>query len=125
MLKVLENGDEALERLTELAAQPELSGFMVGLAGSFASNTNKKNSKVDVVLKARNSEHKLNVGSFDIIEFIERYTFSRYHNKFNVIWLDLLEDRDAELINLANEEGVTANKMSAYVNIAEGVKWCD
>ena len=51
VLKFLENRDEVLDLIRDLAECDVLKPFKVGVAGSYVNATNKKGSSIDIVLK--------------------------------------------------------------------------
>lgn len=125
MLKFLQNSDEVVELLHSLSACPELESFRVGFAGSFANGVNKKASPIDIVLKLKDDGNESEVGSLDINYFIASFMESAYSNKYHILWLDLLEKDELDIIDFMRNEGVEANPESVYTNIVAEVHWID
>lgn len=125
MLKFLQTFDEALDLINELAEKPELSSFEVGLTGSYATYMNKKSSPIDIVLKLKEGMDETLIGSMEIVELIHNATKNLYSNKLQIIWLDLLEKDEEDMISYAQRHGMEANPISAYTNIVESIKWSD
>lgn len=125
MLKFVENRDEAMDIVSALASQPEVEAFRVGLAGSYAVNTNKKASSIDIVLKLKDGKDSELIGDFNISEAIFRFIEAAYSNKINLIWLDLLEVDETALLDYMAKAGMEKNPESVYTNIVEEVKWVD
>ncbi len=125
MLKFLEDRDEALDLVHNLAKCTELQAFKLGLAGSYVTGRNKKGSAIDIVLKLNDGENKDLIGDLDISFYIHQYMTTSYSNKFKVIWLDLLEKDEESLLEFMAEEGVEHNPESAYTNIVGEICWVD
>ena len=125
MLKFLENRDEVLDLIRDLAECDVLKPFKVGVAGSYVNATNKKGSSIDIVLKLNEGEKRSLIGAFEITSFIKNQLQNVYSNKINVLWLDLLEDDETKLIDFVRTTGIEANPESAYTNIVEAVIWAD
>ena len=125
MLKFLENRDEVLDLIRDLAECDVLKPFKVGVAGSYVNATNKKGSSIDIVLKLNEGEKRSLIGAFEITSFIKNQLQNVYSNKINVLWLDLLEDDETKLIDFVRTTGIEANPESAYTNIVEDVIWAD
>ena len=125
MLKFLENRDEVLDLIRDLAECDVLKPFKVGVAGSYVNATNKKGSPIDIVLKLNEGEKRSLIGAFEITSFIKNQLQNVYSNKINVLWLDLLEDDETKLIDFVRTTGIEANPESAYTNIVEDVIWAD
>lgn len=125
MLKFLENRDEVLDLIRDLAECDVLKPFKVGVAGSYVNATNKKGSSIDIVLKLNEGEKRSLIGAFEITSFIKDQLQNVYSNKINVLWLDLLEDDETKLIDFVRTTGIEANPESAYTNIVEDVIWAD
>ena len=123
MLKFLENRDEVLDLIRDLAECDVLKPFKVGVAGSYVNATNKKGSSIDIVLKLNEGEKRSLIGAFEITSFIKNQLQNVYSNKINVLWLDLLEDDETTLIDFVRTTGIEANPESAYTNIVEDVIW--
>ena len=125
MLKFLENRDEVLDLIRDLAECDVLKPFKVGVAGSYVNATNKKGSSIDIVLKLNEGEKRSLIGAFEITSFIKDQLQNVYSNKINVLWLDLLEDDETKLIDFVRTTGIEANPESGYTNIVEDVIWAD
>ena len=125
MLKFLEDRDEALDLVHNLADCPELKSFRLGLAGSYVTGLNKKASAIDIVLKLKDGENKELIGDLDTSYYIHQYMAKSYSNKIKVIWLDMLEKDDESLLEFMAEEGVEHNPESAYTNIVGEILWID
>lgn len=125
MLKFLENRDEVLDLIRDLAECDVLKPFKVGVAGSYVNATNKKGSSIDIVLKLNEGEKRSLIGAFEITSFIKDQLQNVYSNKINVLWLDLLEDDETKLIDFVRTTSIEANPESAYTNIVEDVIWAD
>lgn len=125
VLKFLENRDEVLDLVHDLAECDVLKPFRVGVAGSYVNATNKKGSSIDIVLKLNEGEKRSLIGSFETISFIKHQLQDVYSNKINVLWLDLLEEDETKLLDFVRTSGIEANPESAYTNIVEMVKWAD
>ena len=125
VLKFLENRDEVLDLIRDLAECDVLKPFKVGVAGSYVNATNKKGSSIDIVLKLNEGEKRSLIGAFEITSFIKNQLQNVYSNKINVLWLDLLEDDETKLIDFVRTTGIEANPESAYTNIVEDVIWAD
>ena len=125
VLKFLENRDEVLDLIRDLAECDVLKPFKVGVAGSYVNATNKKGSSIDIVLKLNEGEKRSLIGAFEITSFIKDQLQNVYSNKINVLWLDLLEDDETKLIDFVRTTGIEANPESAYTNIVEDVIWAD
>jgi hypothetical protein len=81
MLKFLENRDEVVDLVHNMSEQPEFSSFKMGVAGSYVTGMNKKNSAIDIVLKLRDGQDKDLIGSLAICSAIHRYMDASYSNK--------------------------------------------
>lgn len=125
MLKFLQNRDEVIDLLHTIAEVPELQPFKIGVAGSYADGTNKKSSSIDIVLKLKEGEDPALIGAYHLVEKIRNVTCNVYSNKLQVIWLDLLEKDEEELIEFSRMNGIEANPESAYTNIVECLRWLD
>lgn len=125
VLKFLENRDEVLDLIRDLAECDVLKPFKVGVAGSYVNGTNKKGSSIDIVLKLNEGEKRSLIGAFEITSFIKDQLQNVYSNKINVLWLDLLEDDETKLIDFVRTTGIETNPESAYTNIVEDVIWAD
>lgn len=125
VLKFLENRDEVLDLIRDLAECDVLKPFKVGVAGSYVNATNKKGSSIDIVLKLNEGEKRSLIGAFEITSFIKDQLQNVYSNKINVLWLDLLEDDETKLIDFVRTTGIEVNPESAYTNIVEDVIWAD
>ena len=125
MKKFLETRDEVVELVHSLSERPELKPFKLGVAGSYVTGMNKKASPIDIVLKLREGESKDWVGSLVISRYIHRDMEEVYSNKIRIIWLDLLEKDEEELLNFVATNGFEANPESVYTNIVGEVRWVD
>ena len=125
MLKFLQNRDEVVDMAHTLAEMPVLSPFKVCVAGSYVTGLNKKASSIDIVLKLRDGMDRDLIGSVSVVESIHRATVDVYSNKIQVIWLDLLEKDEENLLDFQRKYGMEANPESAYTNIVEQVRWTD
>ncbi len=84
----------------------------VGVAGSYANNTAKDSSDVDIVIDGDSMRMD-----------IEQYIRSLFSIPVDVLWLELLEEDDRRLDELALSIGIPQNKYSVYKTIMEEVKW--
>lgn len=125
MLKIIENKEEAMDLIQQLSEHEELENFDIGLGGSFVVDLNKKNSPIDIILRVKDKVDMKLVGAVEYVDFIQRYMSNIYSNKFQVVWLDLLERDEISLIEFMKDMGLEANPESAYTNIVENVKWAD
>jgi hypothetical protein len=125
MKKFLETRDEVVELVHSLSERPELKPFKLGVAGSYVTGLNKKASPIDIVLKLREGESKDWVGSLVISRYIHRDMEDVYSNKIRIIWLDLLEKDEEELLDFVATNGFEANPESAYTNIVGEIRWVD
>lgn len=125
MLKFLESRDEVVDLAHFLSEQPQLSSFRVGVAGSYVTAMNKKNSAIDIILKLKDGENKDLIGDMDISYYIHETISKSYSNKIQIIWLDLLETDEEALLKFIGVEGVENNPESAYTNIVGEVRWVD
>ena len=101
---------EILNKLSELS---KLTGLRLGLAGSYARGTNKKNSDIDIVVDA----NKLTI---DIMEMLKKAFEPR---KADVLITELLKDEDIELDNFLLSIGLSKNEDSVYKSIMREVIW--
>lgn len=125
MLKFLENKDEVLDLIQALSEAPELSSYKIGVSGSYAQGLNKKASSIDIVLKLRDGEKESLIGDSNINMFIHNFMQDVYSNKISIIWLDLLEKDEENLLEYMRENGLEVNPESAYTNIIEYIAWAD
>ena len=125
MLKFLENRDEVVDLIHSMSEQPEFSPFKLGVAGSYVTGENKKNSAIDIVLKLRDGEDEGLIGNLSICAYIHRYMDASYSNKIKILWLDLLEKDEENLLDYMANEGIEANPESAYTNIVGEIRWVD
>ncbi len=125
MLKILETKEEALELVEYLASKPALSVYDVGLGGSFATNMNKRNSTIDIVLKLKEGEDKSHIGSVVISAFVMRECEPIYFNKVQVLWLDLLEQQEVAIQEFVKEVGLDNNPYSVYANLGAETCWVE
>ncbi len=123
MLKILETKEEALELVEYLAGKSALSMFEVGLAGSFATGLNKKNSSIDIVLKLKDGENKSHIGSINTSAFIYRECAPVFYNTVQILWLDLLEKEELKTQNYVREAGLDNNPFSVYSNVVADTVW--
>ena len=124
MRKIIESPVEAEKLVTHLITELDLeSKFKVGLAGSYVRDEHKASSKIDLVLKARNQEGLVLVGKWVMIDQITEFMVSNYHNKYNIIWLDLLEKDTEKTLEYMRDNGMELNPECVYTNIVEEVKW--
>lgn len=87
-------------------------GIRLGLAGSYANNTAKLNSDIDVVIDGDSMR-------MDIAQYIK----GLFNVKVDILWLDLLKEDDENLDNLALMIGVPKNQYSVYKTIIKEVEW--
>lgn len=123
MLKIVENGQEAVEIIANLAEQSFMKDFQVGLTGSFVKGTHKKASSIDIVLKLKSEGEKHLVGNMALTNKILNFLGGYYHHKFNIMWLDLLAKDEEDIVSFIQEEGVEANPESVYTNVVEDLQW--
>lgn len=84
----------------------------IGLAGSYANNTSKIDSDIDVVIDGDSMR-------IDIAEYIK----GLFSIPVDILWLELLKEDDEELDRYALSIGVPQNKHSVYKTIIREVKW--
>ena len=125
MLKFLQNRDEVVDLVQHLSECDFLSEFKIGVAGSYVQGLNKKGSSIDIVLALKEGGNEDMIGNLDVNKFIHNFMEESYNNKINIIWLDLLQKDEEELIKYMASEGVEANPESAYTNIVAEVRWVD
>ena len=82
------------------------------MTGSYANNTAKDSSDVDIVIDGDSMRMD-----------IEQYIRSLFSIPVDVLWLELLEEDDRRLDELALSIGIPQNKYSVYKTIMEEVKW--
>lgn len=84
----------------------------IGLAGSYANNTAKSNSDIDIVIEGDSMR-------IDIAEYIK----GLFNIPVDILWLELLKEDDEELDRYALSIGVPQNEYSVYKTILKEVQW--
>lgn len=84
----------------------------LGIAGSYANNTVRKSSDLDVVIDGDSMR-------LEIMDYIK----SLFDIKVDVLWVDLLKKEDEELDSFALSIGLPVNEHSVYKTIMHEVKW--
>jgi predicted nucleotidyltransferase len=125
MLRLVQDKEDALVVATELKELEDLDGFSVGIAGSFARNSNKKRSAIDIVLELNDNEKKEKVGSFSLIAIIRNYVSENFVNPCEVKFLDLLEDDYQDTLRKNKDLSVNENPNNPYLKVLDEVVWAD
>ena len=125
MLRLVQDKEDALVVAKELDELEELEGFSVGIVGSFARNSNKKRSSIDIILELNDGEQKDKIGSFALIGAVKHYMGENFVNKFEVKWLDLIEDDYNKTLSKNKEINLDENPNSPYLKIIDEVVWAD
>ena len=99
--------------LRQAAVQYE--GVRIGIAGSYANNTQTKKSDIDVVIDGDSSRN-------DIAEHIKNLFFDE---NVDVLWLELMREEDEELDRLAISIGVPINENSVFKTVIREVSWIE
>ena len=84
----------------------------LGIAGSYANNTQKPSSDIDIVIEGDSMR-------VDIMEYIK----SLFDITVDVLWVDLMKKEDDELDRFAVENGLPINKYSVYKTVMQEVRW--
>lgn len=84
----------------------------LGIAGSYANNTQKPSSDIDIVIEGDSMR-------VDIMEYIK----SLFDITVDVLWVDLMKKEDDELDRFAVENGLPVNKYSVYKTVMQEVRW--
>ena len=84
----------------------------LGIAGSYAKNTQKPSSDIDIVIEGDSMR-------VDIMEYIK----SLFDITVDVLWVDLMKKEDDELDRFATENGLPINKYSVYKTVMQEVRW--
>lgn len=84
----------------------------LGIAGSYANNTAKSDSDVDIVIDG-DSNH------IEIMEYIK----GLFNIPVDILWLDLLKKDDEELDAFAVSNGLPKNEHSVYKTVLKEVRW--
>ena len=84
----------------------------VGLAGSYANNTNTVDSDIDIVLDGDSMR-------VEIMEYIK----SLFDITVDVLWVELMRSEDEELDNLALAYDLPVNTDSVYKTVMREVRW--
>ena len=84
----------------------------LGIAGSYANNTQKPSSDIDIVIEGDSMR-------VDIMEYIK----SLFDITVDVLWVDLMKKEDDELDQFAAENGLPINKYSVYKTVMQEVRW--
>lgn len=89
---------EVLEVLTELATQPELSNFKIGLFGSYARNNYNSRSDIDIIFRELN-EPENPLSALSTTAFIRKFIREKLHKS-----VDLLDYYDVYIEDSEDEE---------------------
>lgn len=84
----------------------------LGIAGSYANNTQNTSSDIDVVIEGDSMR-------VDIVDYIK----SLFDITVDVLWVDLMKKEDEALDRFAKENRLPINKYSAYKTIMQEVRW--
>lgn len=103
--------EEIEDILRQAAVQYE--GFRIGIAGSYANNTQTKKSDIDVVIDGDSTRN-------DIAEHIKNLFLDEC---VDVLWLELMREEDEELDRLAISIGASINKDSVCKTVLKEVRW--
>lgn len=88
------------------------SDVRVGVSGSYANDTARDNSDIDVVIDGDSMRME-----------VEQYIRRLFNMPVDVLWLELLEEEDQKLDKLALSIGIPKNEYSVYKTVLKEVKW--
>ena len=84
----------------------------IGIAGSYANNTQQNNSDIDVVLDGDSTRA-------EIMDYIR----GLFDIKVDVLWLELLRQDDEEMDLFAVSNELPINNYSVYKTVMKEVRW--
>ncbi|MDE7477027.1 MAG: nucleotidyltransferase domain-containing protein [Lachnospiraceae bacterium] len=84
----------------------------IGIAGSYANNTETEDSDLDIVIDGDSRR-------LDIMEQVKRL----FNVQVDVLWVDLMKQEDEELDAFAREHNLPINKYSVYKTVMHEVIW--
>ena len=93
-------------------AYNKYDNIKLGIAGSYANDTQNSSSDIDVVIEGDSMR-------VDIMEYIK----SLFNITVDVLWVDLMKKEDDALDRFAVENGLPINKYSAYKTVMQEVRW--
>ena len=88
------------------------SGIRLGIAGSYVNGTQQADSDIDVVIDGDSMR-------VDIMEYIK----SQFQTEVDVLWVELMQQKDEELDKFALENDLPINEHSAYKTVMQEVMW--
>lgn len=124
MIILIENSDEAKSLVKELAIQLKKE-FKVGFTGDYALEDESKitkNTVLEIVLKTNKGYEKLN-GDVEVIRNISDFMEQHYINKFRVIWYDLIEQEQKELLEKEFEGGSPETGVLFFDQVLDNLVW--
>lgn len=124
MIILIENSDEAKSLVKELATQLKKE-FKVGFTGDYALEDESKitkNTVLEIVLKTNKGYEKLN-GDVEVIRTISEFMEQHYINKFRVIWYDLIEQEQKELLEKEFEGGSPEKGVLFFDQVLDNLVW--
>lgn len=124
MIILIENSDEAKSLVKELATQLKKE-FKVGFTGDYALEDESKitkNTVLEIVLKTNKGYEKLN-GDVEVIRNISDFMKQHYINKFRVIWYDLIEQEQKELLEKEFEGGSPETGVLFFDQVLDNLVW--
>jgi len=86
--------------------------FKIGVAGSFATGRNKRNSDIDIVIDGDST-------NIDLEENIRNL----FNVETDILWVDLLKKEDKELDEIAVKYDLPINDESVYKTVMKEVQW--
>lgn len=87
-------------------------GIRVGIAGSYANNTAREKSDIDIVIDGDSTRQE-----------IADYAKTLFNKDVDVLWLDLLMENDKELDEFEKAVGLPINQNSVYKTVQREVIW--
>lgn len=124
MIILIENIDEAKSLVKELATQLKKE-FKVGFTGDYALEDESKitkNTVLEIVLKTNKGYEKLN-GDVEVIRNISDFMEQHYINKFRVIWYDLIEQEQKELLEKEFEGASPETGILFFDQVLDNLVW--
>lgn len=124
MIILIENTDEAKSLVKELATQLKKE-FKVGFTGDYALEDESKitkNTVLEIVLKTNKGYEKLN-GDVEVIRNISEFMEQHYINKFRVIWYDLIEQEQKELLEKEFEGASPETGILFFDQVLDNLVW--
>jgi len=88
------------------------SNVRIGVAGSYANNTQHADSDIDIVIDGDSTR-------IDIAEFIR----GLFNKTVDILWLDLMKADDEEMDTFAIKNDLPVNEYSAYKTVMQEVMW--